>query len=125
MRAAADHGNADGLALEIGNGLDWRVIHDSPVDREAAGLLKDVLSHDIGLEIAADHTVGERQRRLRRAIQCACRQCLRHRRGALKLGPFNVVGLADIRKFSRPAHHPVFGFLGRDGPANADRLLRP
>ena len=124
LGAAADHGNADGLALEIGDRLDRRIVLHRPIDRETAGLFEDVLRHDVGLQIAADHAVRQRQRRLRRAIERAGGQRLRHRRGALELGPFDIVGLAEIGKFRRPAHHPVFRFLGRNGPADADRLLR-
>jgi hypothetical protein len=43
--------------------------------------------------------VGERQHRLRGAIQRAGGERLRHRRGALKLGPFDIVFLAEIREF--------------------------
>jgi len=121
---AADHGDADGLALEIGNLLDRGIVHHSPIDREAAGLLEDVLRHDVGLEVSTDHAIRQRQRRLRGAVERARRQRLRHRRGALELRPFDIVGLAEIGKFSRSAHHPVFRFLGRYGPADPDRLLR-
>ena len=100
-----------GLALEVGDLLDRRILHHGPIDREPAGLFVDVLRHDVGLQIAADHAVRQRQRRLRRAIQRARRQRLRHRRRALELGPFDIVGLAEIGEFRRPLHHPVFSTL--------------
>ena len=49
---------------------------------------------------------------------------LKARRGTLELRPFDLVGLTEIGKFRGPAHHPVFRFLGRNGPADPDRLLR-
>ncbi len=58
--ATTDHRNADGLVLEIGNGLDRRIVLNRPIDREAAGLFEDVLCHDVGLQISADHAVRQR-----------------------------------------------------------------
>src|SRR6516164_3148087 len=124
LGTAADYGDADGLAFEIGDGLDGRFIHHRPVDREAAGFLEHVLCHDVRLQISADNAVGERQRRLGRTIQRAGGECLRHRRGALELRPLDIVSLAEVRKFLRPAHHPIFRLLGRNGPADANRPLR-
>ena len=66
------------------------------------------------------HPLRDRQHALRRAVERARDQRLRHRRGALELRPFDLVGLAEVREFVRPAHHPVFRFLGRNGPADAD-----
>ena len=123
--AGAEYVDADALALHVGDGLDRGVVLYRPVDREAARLLAHVLRNDVSLEIGLDRALRHRQHALGRAIERACRHRLHHRRGALELHPFDLVALAEIGKLIRTAHHPVFRFLGRDGPAHADGLLRP
>ena len=120
----AEHVDADALALHVGDGLDRRVVLHGPIDREAARLLAHMLGDDVGLEIGLDRALRHRQHALGRAIERARRHRLHHRRGALELHPFDLVALAEIGELLRTAHHPVFRFLGRDGPADADGLLR-
>ena len=104
--------------------FDRRVIHNSPIDREATGLLEHVLRDNVGLQVPTDDAVGERQRSLGCAIKCTSCKRLRHWRRTLELRPLDIIGFAYIRKLLRPAHHPIFELFSRNGPANADRLLR-
>ena len=122
--ARAEHVDADALALHVGDGLDRRVLLHGPIDREAARLLAHMLGDDVSLEIGLDRALRHRQHALGRAIERARRHRLHHRRGALELHPFDLVALAEIGELLRTAHHPVFRFLGRNGPADADGLLR-
>ena len=120
MRPAADDADADRLALEVRHRLDRAVILDGPIDREAARPLADMLGDDIDGERAVGGALADREHALRGAIDRAGGERLRHHRGALELRPLDLVGLAEARKFLRPTHHPVFRFLGRNGPADLD-----
>src|SRR5260221_13973888 len=57
------------LPLRSANSFDWRILFHCPVDRKTARLFEHVLRHDVGLQIAADHAIRQRQRRLGCAIE--------------------------------------------------------
>ena len=102
LRAAADDRDADGLALQVLDLLDRRVVLHGPVKMEAVLVLADVLRDDVERQRIRPHAsrLRDRQHALRRAIERARGQRLRHRRGALELRPLDLVGLAEVRGIS-------------------------